>query len=229
MSRVSEDALRAFWREFDAALAARGLAQDGREASRRAGFEENYVKGMRAKLSRPGADRLVALARVLDVDPTHWLALLDYPLTGMQPSGERDRDLSGHVALWEVGMKNGVIDRDVVSSLHWTVPGPVLEGITSARKGLRLVPLDNDTAAPLIPASARLLVDLDDQAVENPGIFLLNIDNGMRVMRVATIPGARSTKLHCVSINPHYASFDLPRSAVQVEGRVRGYLHAVMF
>ncbi len=87
-------------------------------------------------------------------------------------------------------------------------------------RALSIIRVEGDSMAPTLNDGDDILVDGSDAAGRlRDGIYVLRMDDGLMVKRVARVPG--QGRLSVISDNPQYPSWnDLPMSDVRLVGRV---------
>ena len=87
-------------------------------------------------------------------------------------------------------------------------------------RALSIIRVEGDSMAPTLNDGDDILVDGSDSAARlRDGIYVLRMDDGLMVKRVARAPGPG--RISVISDNPQYRSWDdLPMTAVRLVGRV---------
>lgn len=95
-----------------------------------------------------------------------------------------------------------------------------LRGLGADPRALSIIRVAGDSMAPTLGDGDDILVDGSDAAGRlRDGIYVLRMDDGLMVKRVARAPG--QGRLSVISDNPQYPSWnDLPMAAVRLVGRV---------
>lgn len=95
-----------------------------------------------------------------------------------------------------------------------------LRGLGADPRALSIIRVEGDSMAPTLNDGDDILVDGGDAAGRlRDGIYVLRMDDGLMVKRVARAPG--QGRLSVISDNPQYPSWDdLPMAAVRLVGRV---------
>lgn len=95
-----------------------------------------------------------------------------------------------------------------------------LRGLGADPRALSIIRVTGDSMAPTLNDGDDILVDGSDAAGRlRDGIYVLRMDDGLMVKRVARAPG--QGRLSVISDNPQYPSWnDLPMTAVRLVGRV---------
>jgi phage repressor protein C with HTH and peptisase S24 domain len=95
-----------------------------------------------------------------------------------------------------------------------------LRGLGADPRALSIIRVEGDSMAPTLNDGDDILVDGSDAAGRlRDGIYVLRMDDGLMVKRVARAPGPG--RLSVISDNPQYPSWDdLPMTAVRLVGRV---------
>jgi phage repressor protein C with HTH and peptisase S24 domain len=95
-----------------------------------------------------------------------------------------------------------------------------LRGLGADPRALSIIRVEGDSMAPTLSDGDDIMVDGGDAAARlRDGIYVLRMDDGLMVKRVARAPGPG--RLSVISDNPQYPSWDdLPMTAVRLVGRV---------
>lgn len=86
--------------------------------------------------------------------------------------------------------------------------------------GLALISVKGDSMEPTLRSGDRVLIDLSDKNVSQPGLFVLWDGNGRVVKRVERVPATSPAKLMLMSDNPLHHKYEVPAELIDVIGRV---------
>lgn len=88
------------------------------------------------------------------------------------------------------------------------------------RSNLAIVEVRGDSMEPTLSSGDRVLVNMSDRQVSQPGIFIVFDGDGTVVKRVEKIPGTRPPRIVLISDNPLHGRYELDSDVVQIVGRV---------
>lgn len=88
------------------------------------------------------------------------------------------------------------------------------------RSKLAIVEVRGDSMEPTLSSGDRVLVNMSDRQVSQPGIFIVFDGDGTVVKRVEKIPGSVPTRIVLISDNPLHGRYELDSDVVQIVGRV---------
>lgn len=88
------------------------------------------------------------------------------------------------------------------------------------RSKLAIVEVRGDSMEPTLSSGDRVLVNMSDRQVSQPGIFIVFDGDGTVVKRVEKIPGTRPPRIVLISDNPLHGRYELDSDVVQIVGRV---------
>jgi len=88
------------------------------------------------------------------------------------------------------------------------------------RSKLAIVEVRGDSMEPTLSSGDRVLVNMSDRQVSQPGIFIVFDGDGTVVKRVEKIPGSVPTRIFLISDNPLHGRYELDSDVVQIVGRV---------
>lgn len=89
-----------------------------------------------------------------------------------------------------------------------------------SRSRLAVVEVRGDSMEPTLSSGDRVLVNMSDHQVSQPGIFIIYDGDGTVVKRVEKIPGSKPPKIVLISDNPLHGRYELDSEDVQIVGRV---------
>lgn len=88
------------------------------------------------------------------------------------------------------------------------------------RSKLAVVEVRGDSMEPTLSSGDRVLVNMSDRQVSQPGIFIIFDGDGTVVKRVEKIPGSSPQRIVLISDNPLHGKYELDSEVVQIVGRV---------
>lgn len=88
------------------------------------------------------------------------------------------------------------------------------------RAKLAVLEVRGDSMEPTLSSGDRVLVNMSDRQVSQPGIFVIFDGDGTVVKRVEKIPGSQPTRIVLISDNPRHSRYELGSEEVQIVGRV---------
>lgn len=88
------------------------------------------------------------------------------------------------------------------------------------RSRLAIVEVRGDSMEPTLSSGDRVLVNMSDRQVSQPGIFIIYDGDGTVIKRVEKIPGSKPPKIVLISDNPLHGKYELDSEDVQIVGRV---------
>jgi len=81
-----------------------------------------------------------------------------------------------------------------------------------------IVEVRGDSMEPTLRSGDRVLVDLNDKHIAQPGIFIVYDGNGTVIKRVEKVPG--QDRVILISDNPLHGRYEIAANDIQVAGRV---------
>ncbi len=91
-------------------------------------------------------------------------------------------------------------------------------GLVKSR--LAVVEVRGDSMEPTLSSGDRVLVNMTDRQVSQPGIFIIYDGDGTVVKRVEKIPGSSPPRIVLISDNPIHGRYEIGSDDVQIVGRV---------
>lgn len=102
---------------------------------------------------------------------------------------------------------------------HWPLAEDYLTGeLKLANARLAIIEVRGDSMEPTLRPGDRIMLNLSDTQISQPGIFVLLDGDGLVVKRVEKIPGKNFIVL--ISDNPLHTRYEVPIDQIQVVGRV---------
>ena len=142
------------------------------------------------------------------------------------PERERARDLGSNVTSIaeynvHVSAGGGALVGEENKRRNWPFASDYLQselGLSQSR--LAVVEVRGDSMEPTLSSGDRVLVNMSDQQVSQPGIFIIFDGDGTVIKRVEKVPGSRPPKIVLISDNPLHGRYELQSDDVQIVGRV---------
>lgn len=85
---------------------------------------------------------------------------------------------------------------------------------------LAVVEVRGDSMEPTLSSGDRVLVNMSDKQVSQPGVFILYDGGGTVIKRVERIPGTDPAKIVLISDNPRHTRYEIEAELVEIVGRV---------
>lgn len=102
----------------------------------------------------------------------------------------------------------------------WPFPRDFLEAELQIAGGqLAVVSVKGDSMEPTLRAGDKILINLDDKNVSQPGLFVLWDGDGRVVKRVERVLGAKHPTLKLISDNPMHSTYEVLADLVHIAGR----------
>lgn len=104
---------------------------------------------------------------------------------------------------------------------EWPFPGPFLRNVLAVSPTrLIIVRVVGDSMEPTFRPNDRVMVDLDDQNVAQPGVFAVNLDDTAVIKRLELVPLSRPRQMTLISDNQAHPNHTVEAKRIQVIGRV---------
>jgi phage repressor protein C with HTH and peptisase S24 domain len=222
MSTTLRDRLRA---------RARQLGISPADLATLAGVNRSFVYDiLRARSTRPSAERLDRIAEVLKVD-RDWLLHGEGQVEGALPAG--DLAEADYVAIASASarpsMGGGAEAEDDVApgGAYWFRRSWIRKALGTAPSRLRLLQVEGDSMLPTLCDGDTVLVDLSRCSPSPAGIFVLHDGAGLVAKRLEHVPTSEPARLRIISDNPRYAPYECLASEVTIVGRIRWFAREV--
>lgn len=102
---------------------------------------------------------------------------------------------------------------------RWPLPARYIRNTLSLRSAnLAIIEVVGDSMEPTLRSGDKVMVDLNDKNVAQPGIFALFDGDATVVKRLEKIPGDHKVRIS--SDNPHHGRYDVPADFISVAGRI---------
>lgn len=197
---------------------ARDLTQD--DIARACGVSRAAVAQWESGSSAPTLDKMEALTGILATDSIY---LLDGKHVAQSKSG---RDLvSGSIPVTEYDVRvsagGGFHISEETKRDVWLFSKRYLADELRLSPG-RLVVLEvvGDSMEPTLKSGDRVLVNMADTRVSQPGIFVLWDGDGTVVKRLELVPTSRPPVLKRISDNPLHGTYEVRAADTKIIGRV---------
>lgn len=173
-----------------------------------------------------------SLAQILGVEETD-LSISDYfdktPIhknVTQKPrhdSGQNAADIRDYISIPEHDVRAsagpGTIVENETEVAVWPLPKEYVRHTLSLRgSNLAIIEVVGDSMEPTLHTGDKILVDLGDKNVAQPGIFALFDGDATVVKRVEKVPGTADVQL--ISDNSFHSNYRVPAEDVHVAGRV---------
>jgi transcriptional regulator with XRE-family HTH domain len=121
--------------------------------------------------------------------------------------------------------QNGAFEMDEATRKDvWILPRRYLMDELRVPPGRLIIhEVHSDAMAPTLLAGDRVLVNLDDQKINHPGVFLIADAQGDVLKRLETVPGSKPLMVKLMSDNPRHGAYEVRASDTKVIGRVVWY------
>ncbi|WP_342152375.1 S24 family peptidase [Methylorubrum sp. SB2] len=104
---------------------------------------------------------------------------------------------------------------------EWPFPGAFLRNVLAVSPTrLIIVRVVGDSMEPTFKPNDRVMVDLDDVNVAQPGVFAVNLDDTAVIKRLEAVPLSRPRKIVLISDNTVHEKYTVEASRIKVIGRV---------
>lgn len=104
---------------------------------------------------------------------------------------------------------------------EWPFPGPFIRNVLAVSPTrLIIVRVVGDSMEPTFRPNDRVMVDLEDTNIAQPGVFAVNVDDTAVIKRLELVPASRPKKILLVSDNETHGRHTVDASRVNVLGRV---------
>jgi phage repressor protein C with HTH and peptisase S24 domain len=110
-----------------------------------------------------------------------------------------------------------VSDENVISNWPFTEDYLASE-LRLGNSNLAIIEVRGDSMEPTLSSGDRILVNLSDTQISQPGIFVLFDGDGTVIKRLEKIPGKNAVVL--ISDNERHTRYEVPLSDISVAGRV---------
>lgn len=165
-------------------------------------------------------DRTVArIIEATGVDESVIGITFDRPLVVSRGAGPRIREVSEYDALAAAG--GGISLDGEAERGRWPFLSEYIDSELRLRGSeLALISVKGDSMEPTLRSGDRILIDLTDRNVSQPGLFVLWDGDGRVVKRVERILASKRPTLRLKSDNPLHGEYQVPADLVNVIGRV---------
>lgn len=88
------------------------------------------------------------------------------------------------------------------------------------RSNLAIIEVHGDSMEPTLRTGDRVMVNMNDREISQPGIFVLYDQNGTAIKRVENVPYSNPPMIVIKSDNPAHGEYQVPGELVEIVGRV---------
>lgn len=157
-----------------------------------------------------------ALADLLDI-PEHELG---GPERGLPPAANEN---VVNVPEYRVAVSagGGALVTEESKRRDWPFASDYLTGeLRLPKSSLAVVEVLGDSMEPTLSSGDRVLVNMADTQVSQPGVFIVHDGDGTLIKRVERVPGSKPAKLVLISDNPRHTKYEVTADMVEILGRV---------
>lgn len=197
----------------------RGKSQD--EVGKAAGISRAAVAQWESGVTAPTVDKLEKICELLDADPV-WL------ITGSHGKWSKGAKSPVSVATIEVPEYDVRVSAGggfVINSERQRDVWPfsrkyLLDELRLPASNLVVLEVIGDSMEPTLASGDRILVNMSDKRVSQPGIFVLWDGDGTVVKRIELVPNTEPQRLKRISDNPLHGTYEVLASETIIIGRV---------
>lgn len=176
-----------------------------------------------SEMGLPLGDALAATWRAEPHKPT--LAYANPRIVSIKPERGLIREIEAYAGAGGGGMAEFVKVGDVLTEktlAEWRMPTDFLETELRLRPGMcEILRVKGDSMEPTLRDGDRVIVDRNDKAMRQGGIFAVRDGDELIVKQVELVRGSEPPRIVCTSVNPRYTPFELVLGAdAEVIGRV---------
>lgn len=196
----------------------RGKSQD--EVGKAAGVSRAAVAQWEKGTTAPTADKLEPICELLDADPV-WL------ITGAH--GKWSKGAKGAVGVatidvpeYDVRASAGggfQIDKERQKDVWPFSRKYILDELRLPASNLVVLEVVGDSMEPTLHSGDRVLVNMGDKRVTNPGIFVLWDGDGTVIKRLETVPNTSPQRIKRISDNPLHGTYEVVGADTIIIGR----------
>ena len=174
----------------------------------------------RTKPKAPTLDKVEPLTERLDVDP-YWLLRGRHAPTTAKTAGATHTT----VRVPESDIRRSTVGRFEIRENSkrdvWLFSRRYLaEDLRIVGNQLIIWEVLGDSMAPTLSSGDRVLVNLSEQKVGQPGLFLVWDGDGATVKRLELIPNTKPPQYRTALDNPAYGTYEVPVADTRIIGRV---------
>lgn len=167
----------------------------------------------------PTMDKIEPIVDLLDIDPV-WL------LSGKHSGGKKtDLVVSATIPVPEYDVRvsagGGFLITEETKRDVWLFSRRyIADELRLSASKLVIVEVIGDSMEPTLKSGDRVLVNMGDTRVSQPGIFLLWDGDGTVVKRLELVPGSKPPVLKRISDNPLHGTYEVHATETRIIGRV---------
>lgn len=184
------------------------------------GVSRAAVAQWEAETSAPTMDKLEPICEKLDADPV-WL------LTGKHGPKDKTNGQVGvamvYVPEYDVRVAAGggfAISEETKRDVWPFSRGYIENQLRLQTTHLVVLEVQGDSMEPTLRTGDRVMVNLSDKRVSQPGIFVLWDGDGTVVKRLEIVPNSKPLKIKRISDNPLHHTYDVVAEDTTIVGRV---------
>lgn len=116
-----------------------------------------------------------------------------------------------------------IVERETVKG-EWPFPRSYVESeLRVSARNLVVLEVIGDSMHPTLESGDRVLVNMSDCRVSQPGVFVLWDGDGTVVKRLELVPGTEPPKLRRISDNPLHGTYEVLADDTKIVGRAVWY------
>lgn len=194
------------------ALNERGM--DMKELSLRLGRNHAYMqqflyRGLPRQLKEADRRKISAILSILETD-------LGGP-SGAPSAAVQYRTVPEYAVTAAAGGGAVVAEENIISG--WPFAEDYLESeLKLGAAQLAIIEVRGDSMEPTLSSGDRVLVNLNDKQISQPGLFVLFDGDGTVIKRIEKVPGKNVVVL--ISDNPRHSRYEVAATDIQIAGRV---------
>lgn len=197
-----------------------------------AGVNRSFVYDiLRGRSTRPGLDRLLAVASVLKVE-VEWLIHGIGDVEGPAPFIENPD--GAFVTIAQAGVRPSMGGGSVVLE-EQDAPGRayhfrkswIKNGLKASPSQLRIMKVEGDSMEPTLMNGDTVLVDMTRKSPNPPGIFVLDDGMGLVAKRLQHVPNSDPPAVRVISDNKHYPEYERTAEEINIIGRIRWFAREI--
>ncbi|QGR02854.1 LexA family transcriptional regulator [Ehrlichia ruminantium] len=188
---------------------------NARELAHRAEVGKSFVYDiLSGKSTNPTSKKLMAIAKVLNVSLSYLISDDTYIC------GQGNTNI---LPVYNLELENGKISSsgDVNLYLSSNI------NLTPNMKDLRIYYVKGDSMIPTLMNQDIVLVDISDKIPHPAGLFVIVDSVGISIRRLEYLKDSQKIKLHVVSDNKKYSSYECHLEDMEILGRIIWYARSV--
>ncbi|CEI84915.1 LexA family transcriptional regulator [Ehrlichia minasensis] len=188
---------------------------NARELAHKADVGKSFVYDiLSGKSTNPTSKKLMAIAKVLNVSLSYLISDDNYTY------GQGNMNI---LPVYDLELENGKVSSsgDVNLYLSSNI------NLTSNMKNLRVYYVKGDSMIPTLMNQDIVLVDIGDKIPHPAGLFVIVDTVGVSIRRLEYLKENQKIKLHVVSDNKKYSSYECHLEDMEILGRVIWYARSL--